>query len=149
MPPKFYEVKIKEIMQKKDVPLIEKTAPIDQVIPFLTTKTHVWVIETSKSKKVVGVITEHDVLSILSKRKGPYTLGIPDMRSLHEGTAEDIMTKRLVKCRLQETIDDVLNKMIKSGIRRLPVTDKKGVILGEVRLWHILKKFVAVAKKEG
>lgn len=148
MTTKFLEVKIKEIMQKKDVPLIERKAPIDRVLPLLTTKTHVWVTEDKKSKKIVGVITEHDIMSILSPARGPYTFGFPDMRSLHKGAAEDIMTKRVIKCFPEEAIEDVLNRMTHAGIRRLPVTDKKGIILGEVRLWHILKKFIALAKKK-
>ncbi len=63
--PKFYELKVEKIMQKRDVPLIEKDALIDRVLDILSKKTHVWVTEGKESKKIVGVITEHDILSIL------------------------------------------------------------------------------------
>lgn len=135
-------------MQKKDIPIIERSAPIDRVLPFLTTKTHVWVTEGKRSEKVVGVITEHDILSILASKTGTHMFGLPDMRSLDKGSAEDIMTKRVVKCNPSETIEDALDRMRVEGIRRLPVVDDNDVILGEVRLWHILKKFIAVAKKK-
>lgn len=145
---KFLKIKVKEIMQKRGVPLIDRTAPIDRIMPFLTTRTHVWVTARRKSKKVVGVITEHDVLSILSPRRGPYTFGFPDMRSLHKGTAEDIMMRRVVKCSPEETIEDVLNKMMRHGMRRLPVTRRGDIIVGEIRLYHIIKKFSEMAERK-
>jgi len=143
---KFLKIKVKEIMQKRNVPVLERTAPIDRILPFLTTKTHVWVTARKKSKKVVGVITEHDVLNILSPRRGPYTFGFPDMRCLRGGTAEDIMTKRVIGCSPEETIEDVLNKMMRHGMRRLPVTKRGDIMVGEIRLYHIIKKFSEMAE---
>lgn len=145
--PEFYELKIEKIMQTKDVPLIEKDAPIDRVLDILTKKTHVWVSDSKKSRKIVGVITEHDVLSILSPRKVPYAFGLPDLRALHRGTAEEVMSRRLVKCGPKNTVSDVLRKMIEHGVRRLPVTKRNNIIVGEVRLYHIIKGYVAARKE--
>ncbi|MEA1905251.1 MAG: CBS domain-containing protein [Candidatus Hadarchaeota archaeon] len=143
----FYELKVKEIMQKKGLPLIEKDAPVDHVLSILTEKTHVWVTESKKSKKIVGVITGHDVISILAPGRPTYTFGLPDMRSPHWGTVEGIMSKRLVKCSPNGTMKDVLDKMMKYGVRRLPVMKRNNVIVGEIRLYHIIKKFYAVFRK--
>lgn len=145
--PEFYELKVEKIMQKKDVPLIEKDAAVDRVLSILTKKTHVWVTESKESKKVVGVITEHDVLSILSPHRPPYVFGMPDVRALHRGTAGDIMHRRLVKCSPKNTIKSVLEKMMRHGVRRLPVMKRNNTIVGEVRLYHIIKRFI-VAPKE-
>ncbi len=143
----FYEVKVSEIMQKKNLPLVEKSTSIVDVLPFPMSRSHVWVIESKRNKKVVGVITEHDILSILSARVGTHMFGLPNMRSLHEGTAEDVMVKRVVKCGPDETIEDALNKMRKEGIRRLPVTKKNDILIGEVHLKHITDKFSEIIKK--
>ncbi len=145
--PEFYELKIEKIMQTKDVPLIEKDAPIDRVLDILTKKTHVWVSDSKKSRKIVGVITEHDVLSILSPRKVPYAFGLPDLRALHRGTAEEVMSRRLVKCGPKNTVSDVLRKMIEHGVRRLPVTKRNNIIVGEVRLYHIINEYSAARKE--
>lgn len=145
--PEFYELKVEKIMQKKDVPLIEKDAAIDRVLSILMKKTHVWVTESKGSKKVVGVITEHDVLSILSSRRPPYTFGIPDLRALHRGAAEDIMSRRLVKCSPKDTIESVLDKMMAHGVRRLPVVKQNNILVGEVRLYNVIKRFAAARKK--
>lgn len=144
---KFYELKIEKIMQRKDVTLIEKDAPIDCILDILTKETHVWVAERKESKKIVGVITEHDALSILSPRRPPYMFGIPDMRALHRGTAEDIMSRRLVKCSPKDTVRDVLERMMRHGIRRLPVMKRNNIIVGEIRLHQIIKGYSAALGK--
>lgn len=91
--------------------------------------------------------TKHDALRILSTRRAPYTFGFPDIRSLHKGTAEDVMTRRVIKCSAEGTIEDALDKMMHHGIRRLPVT-KKGDIVGEICLRFILERFSEIAKKK-
>jgi len=144
---KFYELEVEKIMQRKDVPLIEKDAPIDCILDILTKETHVWVAESKESKKIVGVITEHDALSILSPRRPPYMFGIPDMRALHRGTAEDIMSRRLVKCSPKDTVRDVLERMMRHGIRRLPVMRRNNIIVGEIRLHQIIKGYSAALGK--
>ncbi len=144
----FYELKVKEIMQKRGLPLIEKDAPADHVLSVLIKKTHVWVTESKKSKKIVGVITEHDVLSILAPKKTtPYVFGLPDLRCLRKDTAGNIMCRRIVKCTPKETMRDALDKMMKHGVRRLPVTKRNNIIVGEIRLYHIIKKFSAAVRK--
>ena len=64
--PEFYEIAAKEIMDKRvgELPLIEKDASIDRVLSILTKSDHVWVVESKGSKKLVGIITEHDILDI-------------------------------------------------------------------------------------
>lgn len=145
--PEFYDLKVEKIMQRTAMPLIEKDASIERVLDILTKKTHVWVTESKGSKKIIGVITEHDVLSILSPRRAPYTFGLPDVRALHLGTAESIMQRRLVKCAPNDTVADALSKMTEHGIRRLPVTKRNDIIVGEVRLYHIIKRYIAARKE--
>jgi len=145
--PEFYELKVENVMQRRDVPLIEKDAPVDRVLDILTKKTHVWVTESKESKKIVGVITEHDVLSILSPRRAPYAFGLPDLRGLHWGTAESVMNRRLIKCGPNDTIRNVLTKMMEHEIRRLPVTERNNIIVGEIRLFHIIKRYSAALKE--
>lgn len=145
--PEFYELKAEKIMQRRDVPLIEKNASVDRVLDVLSKKTHVWVTESKGSKKIVGMITEHDVLSILAPRMAPYAFGLPDLRALHWGTAESIMHRRLVKCGPNDTIRNVLTKMREHGIRRLPVTKRNNIIVGEIRLFNIIKRYSAARKE--
>ena len=139
---KFLRCKLEKIMKKKGLPLIEKNASVKRVLAELTKRTHVWVTDGKRSRKVVGVITEHDVLTILSPRRPAHIIGIPNMRTLH-GKAEEVMTKGTISCTPDETVGGALNKMATHGVRRLPVVDRNGNILGEVTLHQIIKKFSA------
>jgi len=137
----FHELAVEKIMERKGLPLIEKDATIDRVLSVLTRKTHVWVIESKGSKKIVGVVTEHDILNILSPGGPRYVFGIPDMRTLHRGTVESIMHRGLVKCGPKTKIREALKIMFEHGVRRLPVTKNGNIIVGEIRLYHIIKGF--------
>jgi len=82
--PEFYNIPAKEIMDKRigELPLIEKDASIDSVLSILTKSDHVWVVESKGSKKLVGIITEHDILDIFSPTKKISYFGLPDKKSL-------------------------------------------------------------------
>ena len=86
-----------------------------------------------ESKELVGVITEHDALSILAPKRFPsYVFGMPDIKSIHHGTAKtaaDIMCCRgVVTCNKDDKIVDALEKMTKHQLRRLPVVEDKKLI---------------------
>lgn len=144
--PDFYELSVAQVMDKRvwDLPLIEKDEDISHVLSILGGRNHIWVVEDKKNKELVGVITEHDVLSILAPKKFPsYVFGMPDVKSIHHGTARtagDIMCFRLITCEKEEKIVDVLHKMTKHRLRRLPVVEQKSII-GEVTLHQLIRKY--------
>ena len=83
--PKFYEIPANDIMDKRvrELPLIEKDAPIDSVLSILIKSDHVWVVESRGSKKSVGIITEHDILDIFSPTKKVSYFGLQNKETLH------------------------------------------------------------------
>jgi len=100
----FYELKVNQLMDKRvwDLPLIEKNDDIHHVLSILGGRNHIWVVENKNDKELVGIITEHDILSILTPKKFPsYVFGIPDVSSIKHGTAktaEDVMSHRVINC---------------------------------------------------
>ena len=140
----LYRKKVREVMDSRvwDLPLLPKDADISSVLSVLTSRSHVWIVESKDSKKIVGVITEHDIRDILAPKKLPrYVFGRKFGLSLRYGTvqkAEDIMCKNLIKCSSDETVEEALNKMIVGEVRRLPVVDD-GNIIGEITLHHLLQ----------
>jgi len=142
----FYELKVKQLMDKRvwDLPLIGVKDDIHHVLAILGARNHIWVVKDKENKELVGVITEHDVLSILAPKHFPsYVFGMPDIRSIQHGTAktaEDIMCHRIIDCGPDEKIMDALIKMMKNRLRRLPVVkDKK--IIGELTLHQLIRKY--------
>lgn len=147
----FYELKVDQLMDKRvwDLPLIEAKEDIYHVLSILGARNHIWVVKDKENKELVGVITEHDVLSILAPKHFPsYVFGMPDIRSIQHGTAktaEDVMHDKIIDCRSEEKIVDALKKMTKHGLRRLPVVkDKK--IVGELTLHQLIRKYYAATQ---
>ena len=147
----FYNLKVSQLMDKRvwDLPLIEEKEDISNVLNILGARNHIWVVKNKEKKELTGVITEHDVLSILAPKEFPsYVFGMPDIRSLQHGTArtaEDVMANRVITCDPDEKIVDALMKMVKYGLRRLPVSkDKK--IVGELTLHQLIRKYYSATQ---
>jgi len=142
----FYELKINQLMDKRiwDVPLIAENEDISSVLNILGAKNHIWVVNNKEEKKLIGVITERDVLSILApKNFDPYVFGVPDIRSLQHGTvktAGNIMSTKVIACEPEEKIVDVLRRMTKYQLRRIPVIKNKKII-GEITLNQLIRRY--------
>jgi predicted transcriptional regulator len=140
----FYELKVKQLMNNNiwDLPLIQKDEPISYALSILDGKSHVWVVNDVNEKKLVGVITRHDVLQILAPPRTQYTMFTFPKSYFHgtKGTIEDIMTKEPIICRPDDKIVDVLQQMIRHRIRRVAVV-VDGKIVGEITLRHLICKF--------
>ena len=144
--PDFYELTVEQVMDKRiwDLPLVEETEDIHHVLNILSARNHIWVIRSKENKELVGVITEHDVLSILAPKKFPtYVFGMPDIKSIYHGTAKtagDIMSIKVVSCSQEDKLLDVLQQMTRYGLRRLPVLKNKEII-GELTLNQLIRKY--------
>ena len=65
-----------------------------------------------EEERVVGVVTEHDLLEHIRKGK-----------DLKELTAEDVMQKHPITVDVNAPLSDILDIMLENGILRVPVTD--------------------------
>lgn len=139
----FYEARVEDIMDIRvwDLPLIEQDESVTLVLSILDGKTHVWVVEDTDSKQLVGVITRHDILHILAPSSSRDSLfSVPDVHRDPEGTAADIMTSHPITCRPDESVADALTKMIRHNIRRLAVVEDH-TITGELTLRNLISKY--------
>jgi len=143
----FYDISVEEIMNRNP-PLIEKSASIYAVAKKVGMKRrHVWVVEGEDSKKLVGVITEKDLLDIISPLPSKcYAIGVIRPRSLHHTEFEkagDIMAKPVIKCRPQTTMEEALRLMVRHRVRRLAVTENDE-ILGELSLTNVIHAYFSL-----
>jgi len=141
----FYELKVEQIMDKKvwDIPIVNRGTPIIDILSILDGRSHVWVVDNSDNKILKGVITRQDVLDILSPPRTSYSMfSVPKYKILDiKGNAEDVMNKDPITSKSDEKIVDVLQKMIKHRIRRLPVITEDKKVIGEITLRHLIHKF--------
>jgi len=83
----------------------------------------------NKKSKVVGMITLRDV-----------DLAGTDVSNL---PVEDLMTTNLVKGKVDTTIKEIVELMIKTGIQRIPIVNEKGKLLGLITQTTVIKSAIA------
>ena len=139
----FYKTKVKEIMlPKHDTPFMEENAICAEFCAELALRAHAWVVNNAQEMKVVGVVTEHDMLHsmIPPGQKKERISGIPRIEILHKETiVQDIMTHNPVVCSPEETVADALKKFSSFGVRRLAVVDENKRLLGEITIQLLVK----------
>ena len=141
----FYKTKIKEIMiPGHDTPFIGENAIWADFLTKLSLRAHAWVVNNIKDMKVVGVVTEHDMLRCIIPpgEKKARIFGISRAEILHKGSViRDIMTYNPVVCSPEETVAHVLKKFSSFNIRRLAVVDENKRLLGEITIQLLVKEF--------
>ena len=122
-----------------DMCMVTPSTPIEDIISLLGSRKHIWVVRNMKNNRLLGLITERDMVEIIAPRKlSPYkfTISTSTLRSLLFGgieTAEDMMTTDLVTARPEDTMGKALQKMKRHHLKRLPVV-KAGRIVGELTM---------------
>ena len=81
----------------------------------------------------IGIVTDRDiVVSVVA--------GDPD--HLNYLLADDVMTIDLITATADEGVEEAIRKMQRSGVRRLPVVDGEGELVGIVTLDDLLKHLI-------
>ncbi len=82
-----------------------------------------------KNNVVIGMITQRDI-----------ALAGSDVSHLQ---VEDLMTADLIKGNEKTTLKEIVEAMIKTGIQRIPIVDKKGRLVGLVTQTSVIKGAIA------
>ena len=84
----------------------------------------------------VGIVTDRDiVVEVIAKGIDPATL-----------TAADIMGDKLVTAKESSEVSDTLEAMRKQRVRRVPVVDDKGVLVGILAIDDVLSSVASQLK---
>ena len=82
--------------------------------------------------RVVGVITDRDIcMSALFQGK-----------PLHDLHVSDAMAKKLMACSARDALSDVESTMRRARVRRLPVIDDRGALIGIIALADLAREAV-------
>ena len=88
------------------------------------------VVESTSSKKLVGVVTDRDIaLRIVAEGKDA------DCRVSEVMSAGDLKT-----CRPADDVDRVMETMSREQVRRIPIVDERGSLVGIVAQADIVRK---------
>lgn len=85
---------------------------------------HVGAVVVTESGKPVGMLTDRDVvLRVVLEGRNPQATSV-----------QDAMSRTVATARSEEQIDDVVHRMRESRVRRLPIVDHAGRVVGLVSL---------------
>jgi CBS domain-containing protein len=131
----------------KDVKTIGPEVSVQEAAKIMT-ENHIGSLVVVKDDEALGIITERDILMKV------VAMGLRSSEVL----VEDIMTKKLKYITEDKSIDEAADMMVKYRIKKLPVVDKKGNLVGIITTSDLIafeKKFVEkfasliVSRKEG
>jgi CBS domain-containing protein len=78
------------------------------------------VIENSKTKKLVGIVTDRDLaLKVVAEGLDPKTTKV-----------DSVMTRKMLTCHAEDDLQVALDMMAAHQLRRIPVVDENDQILG-------------------
>src|SRR5215472_13659262 len=96
-----------------------------------------------EDRKVIGVVSEADMLTKAAVDEGIITglLHHRDQAKARGITAGDLMTTAVVAVRPEDTVEHAAKLMYHRGVKRLPVTDESGHLVGIVSRADVLSVF--------
>ena len=116
----------------REVVFAYRSLPIDDAARLMREHhvgTVVVVDEMALGRVVAGVLTDRDIVTaVVAKGLDPSTLRV-----------EDAMSTDLVLAREGDSLMDLLGLMRRKGVRRLPVADVRGLLVGLVSLDDVLE----------
>ena len=80
------------------------------------------VVDSKDSKKLVGVVTDRDIaIRVVAEGRDSATTSVGH-----------IMSANVKTCRPDDSVDDVMDVMGKEQVRRVPIVDERGALVGIV-----------------
>jgi len=145
---RFLELPIDDVMHHhlSEFPLVTCDSSLDDILSIMRSESYVWVVKDKESMKLVGIIELIELLRyFLPPEDTSYRFGSVKraMRSFHKGgkpTAGDIVDDPMV-CDRETPVRRVLKRMVRQQVWRIAVTDKNGMLVGEITQRGLIRQF--------
>ncbi|HZP43957.1 MAG TPA: CBS domain-containing protein [Candidatus Binatia bacterium] len=121
--------RVREIMTENPACCTADT-PIRQVAEMMVTNDCGEIPICDQSRRVVGVVTDRDVVCRL----------VATGHNPLEATARDCMSRPVVTCTPDMSVEDCARLMERHQIRRIPVTDAMGALCGMVSQADVVRQ---------
>ncbi len=146
-PPLGHHVQVGGVMTT-DVPTVHADASLSDIIELLVSNIRRRVVVIDNDQRVVGIITDGDLIkqATLTERSGiihALTHRVlpqqTDSLDLSRRTAAEVMTGQTITVTPETTLSDALKLLLKYHIKRLPVIDAEGKLVGMIGRGGILQ----------
>lgn len=145
----------KEIMTK-EVITVGPDTPVPEIARILAANNISGVPVVDDNGKVIGIVSEADLLIKHEKTKVPYRLAlfglwvVPDeaiaeayKSARRDTTAADVMTRNVITFNEEDEVDKIAEVMVRKKINRVPILSD-GKLVGIVSRGDILRAIVGV-----
>ena len=128
---------IRDILKKKGSKTITTSKETKIVnVAHILAKEKIGAIIILEKEKVIGILSERDIVRAFTQKK-----------SVRNTKAQEIMTKNVFTCSLEDNNEDLLTLMVNKHFRHLPVLDKNKLV-GVVSIGDLVKDRTKRLKKE-
>jgi CBS domain-containing protein len=130
---------VAEILREKGraVETADKTEAVSRIVEKLASKRIGAVVIVDRAGRLEGIVSERDVVHAMAKN-GAETMGLQ---------AGAIMTRDVITCNENDTIDELMAAMTAHRFRHLPVVEG-GELVGIVSIGDVVKYRVAEVELE-
>lgn len=147
------DVTVGEVMES-EVVAVSPDSPITEVVELLLDKDFTAVPVIDENRKVVGMVSDRDLLT-----RGGMSVGLslkratdPEfVRALHAelsnpaSKARDVMTTTVVSVKPDASLGSAAKTMVEQHLKRLPVVDDDGRLIGILGRFDVLNTIAAVS----
>ncbi|MDC9825707.1 CBS domain-containing protein [Devosia sp. ZB163] len=132
-------MQVETILQSKGhtVFTVEAGAPLSEAVHVLNTKKIGAVVVVDAKGKVVGILSERDIVRRLDK--DPVALLASPVRSA--------MTSKVITCTSASTVSDLMETMTLNRIRHIPIVEG-GKLTGIVSIGDVVKRKIEETEQE-
>ena len=129
---------IRDILKKKGGKTFtasKETKIVD--IAHILAKENIGAVVIVEKDKVAGILSERDIVRGFTKKN-----------SVRNTQAQELMTKNVFTCTLEDNNEDLLTLMVSKHFRHLPVLDDKDKLVGVISIGDLVKDRTKRLKKE-
>lgn len=87
-------------------------------------------VPIAEDDRLVGMVTDRDIV----------LRAVADGNGVDQRTARDVMSARILYCRDDQSVDEVLRNMGEQQVRRLPVVNREDRLVGIVSLGDLSRE---------
>ena len=121
---------------KQGCPTVDIDAHFLEVVQALTDAQSGTVVVVDKSQKVMGILSERDIVRHLSRQK-----------AVESCTAKNLMTKNIISADSKVTSSGLMELMVQNNIRHVPIIND-GELLGLVSITDVITRLLDKQLKE-
>ena len=132
-------MKVRDLIEQKgsDVASIPRNVGMEQAISTLGSKNIGALVVVEADGSVCGILSERDIVRHISISG----------QAILSGLVEGFMTRNVVTCGVEDTLDDIMTTMTNKRIRHLPVIEG-GKLSGIISIGDVVKRKIELAEQE-